>query len=329
MNLSVIIPVYNVEKYLRRCLDSIFGQNFSGTFEVIAVNDASTDCSLEILEAYAKKYDNLKIINHETNKSVAVARKNGLLEAKGEYTIQVDSDDWIEQNMFTELIKIAHDNQCPDIVVFDYHRHDGNKILSMGKRIKYLESYNIEDKIKIQSRFFMGSGWNKMVKATLLRDLILGTRYVNSTEDLIFCFEIFLKASSILVVPKVYYNYFNNPDSLTSINPEKYLLSQASLYQELDLIVKKYNPQKDYLTNLYEYVDKWIYMALLRHHMGTEISLEAFEKFCSSYLQFRNVKEAIHLRKAYQNIFFVIKKVNRFVGVFSCLKMIVKLKIKN
>ena len=72
-NLSIIVPVYNVEKYLVRCLDSIFVQNFSGTFEVIAVDDASTDNSLEILKSYSKNESRLKIIEHKSNKNLSIS----------------------------------------------------------------------------------------------------------------------------------------------------------------------------------------------------------------------------------------------------------------
>ena len=113
---SVVIPVYNAEKYLQRCLDSIFIQK--GDFEVIAVNDGSKDKSLQILQDYAKKYDNLKIIDQK-NQGIAAARNNGMHAAVNKYLTFVDNDDWLEPNTF-ELAEKAIRRDKPDILLTGY-----------------------------------------------------------------------------------------------------------------------------------------------------------------------------------------------------------------
>ena len=102
-NISIIVPVYNVEKYLVRCLDSIFTQNFSGTFEVIAVEDASTDNSLKVLKSYQAKEHGLKVIEHRINKNLSLARATGVSACSGDYIMHVDSDDWLLSNALENL----------------------------------------------------------------------------------------------------------------------------------------------------------------------------------------------------------------------------------
>ena len=117
ITISVIIPVYNAEKYLERCLDSIFVQ--SGTFEIIAVNDGSTDNSLNILNDYAKRYSNLKIIN-QSNQGVSTARNNGMLAAKYEYITFIDNDDWLEPEAF-DIVRKNLNKDKADILIADYY----------------------------------------------------------------------------------------------------------------------------------------------------------------------------------------------------------------
>ena len=103
---SVIIPIYNTEKYLRKCLDSVCNQTLSD-IEIICVNDCSTDNSLEILEEYASKDNRIKLIDFKENKGAAVARNAGIDEAKGEYIGFVDSDDFIDLDFYEKLYNKA------------------------------------------------------------------------------------------------------------------------------------------------------------------------------------------------------------------------------
>ena len=114
---SVILPVYNVEKYLRECLESLVNQTLKD-IEFICVNDGSTDSSLDILNEYAKKDSRFVIINQH-NQGQGVARNNALAVAKGEYVAFVDPDDWVETNMFEELyLKFKETNV--DVIQFNF-----------------------------------------------------------------------------------------------------------------------------------------------------------------------------------------------------------------
>ena len=101
IKVSIILPVYNCETYLNRCLDSLLNQTFEN-IEIIAINDGSTDRSLEILDIYAKNDNRIKVINKK-NTGVSDTRNIGLDESKGDYIVFVDSDDWIELNMIEDM----------------------------------------------------------------------------------------------------------------------------------------------------------------------------------------------------------------------------------
>ncbi len=118
MKLSIIIPAYNVEKFLPKCLDSILRQDCGG-FEVIAVNDGSTDGTLSLLVKYAGTYSNLKVISQE-NRGMSTARNRGLEEARGEYVMFVDSDDWLCDNALALLM--PHFNG-EDVVCFNAKKY--------------------------------------------------------------------------------------------------------------------------------------------------------------------------------------------------------------
>ena len=152
--ISVVLPVYNVEEYLRQCLDSLANQTFED-FEVICVNDGSGDSSLSILEEYASEDERFKIISQE-NKGLSGARNTGMDYIKGKYTIFVDSDDWLELNALEKLYNkiIALDS---DILNCKIKYVKNNKILSAYAYIISNESIGVEN---YNVRFLGGNALN-------------------------------------------------------------------------------------------------------------------------------------------------------------------------
>lgn len=117
MKLSVIIPVYNVEKYLSECLDSIISQDFDD-YEVLCIDDGSTDLSLEILKDYERRYHQIKVICHEYNQGQSAARNTGIKQASGKYIQFIDSDDLVKPDTFKTLYSIAEENST-DVLFFN------------------------------------------------------------------------------------------------------------------------------------------------------------------------------------------------------------------
>ena len=124
---SIIIPVYNVEKYLNKCVDSVLNQTFTD-FEVILVDDGSPDNCPAICDSYAEKDKRVRVI-HKQNGGLICARKSGLEAARGDYIGFVDSDDWIEENMY-ELFADMIKKYSPDMVLSDFYFDSGKEIIN-------------------------------------------------------------------------------------------------------------------------------------------------------------------------------------------------------
>ena len=222
INISILIPVYNVEKYLSHCLDSVLNQEFSGTFEVICVNDGSTDGSVEILEQYAKRYPNLKII-HQENQGLSVARNTGLDASQGEYIMFVDSDDYIVPGAIAELYDFAkkHDSE---VVIFDYIRQNdktGEEIKITNKYVyeKFGENtFNVETADKYAYYDLKVNTWCKFYLRDLIKDIkfAVGMR----AQDNLHWAYVYTKAKKINYFPKVLYYYITHRDGATMMTPD-------------------------------------------------------------------------------------------------------------
>ena len=261
MDLSIIIPVYNNEKYVVRCLDSIFSQEFKGTFEVIAVDDASKDNSLEVLKAYRNKEARLKIIEHKTNRKQSITRASGMNASSGDYIMHVDSDDWLLPGALENLHSKIRKTKS-DILVFNVIR-----VNESGKRIpvKLVRKESCtSDKIMVQNLFY-GSSCNKIVSRSIIDNLIsASTKDANTTEDLLYTIEILLKSDRICTSRDIYYVYYVNTESTTwTVKPDDYLDNQCIVLSQLYKIIKQFNPEKLFVSNVLKYVEKVILLQTL------------------------------------------------------------------
>ena len=227
--ISVIIPVYNVQKYLRQCLDSIINQTLK-EIEIICVNDGSTDDSLIILEEYASKDDRIRIINKK-NGGVGAARNSGIEVSTGEYIGFVDSDDWVELTAYEKLYKNAK-SQNSDIVMCPINVFD-----DITKELKFdLPYFTLEcfDK-QFDNRIFNHkdtkdflflisvTAWNKIYKTEFLNKI--NARFPENLifEDNPFFYETFLKASNVSLIRDFLYFYrINRNDSIISKEDKKF-----------------------------------------------------------------------------------------------------------
>lgn len=261
--ISVIVPVYNVEKFLERCLNSIFEQQFSSVFEVIAVDDCSTDKSLHVLKEYQKHEKRLIVIEHEVNKKLSCARATGIRASTGEYIMHVDSDDWLLPNALEELYQVISKNLV-DIVVFNYLREN-----DLGKQTR-VETIKVDEIVSNKTQvleLFLGACWNKIVKRELLDDIIYGNVGLNSEEDLIYSSEILLKSSAIYLSNRIHYAYFLNTNSIThSVSPINFLKSKNLTLSQLELVLIKYKPDNYYKEYYLDYFEKWIFLEFAKIH---------------------------------------------------------------
>ncbi len=197
IKISVVIPCYNVEKYIDDCLKSVLNQTFKD-YEVICVNDGSMDNTLEIL----KKYD-VKIINQD-NKGVSAARNSGVLNSKGEYIAFIDSDDWVDNNYLEKLYLSITRNNC-DIVLCSIIR---KRPKSQKYRMHFTEENvysSLQDKLDVSKIPNCCYVMAKLYKKSLIekKPFKQGVYY----EDVLWLPEIIKEANKIVVVPETYYYY--------------------------------------------------------------------------------------------------------------------------
>lgn len=138
---SIIIPVYNGEQYIKNCLDSIYRQGLGDDdFEVICVNDCSTDNTAQVISEYGKFHQNIRLINHETNRRQGSARNTGVKVAKGDYILYIDADDTFESNALPLLRNVIEKNKDLDILKFDYALVERN-----GSTKNIIEEFDSQD----------------------------------------------------------------------------------------------------------------------------------------------------------------------------------------
>ena len=208
--ISIIVAVYNVETLINRCLNSILAQTFSD-FEVILINDGSTDNSGKICDYYAKKDRRFKII-HQNNQGVSKVSETGIKEARGRYTIHIDPDDWVEHNMLEQLVHTAKSDNS-DIVICDYYI---NRINS--QKIKCEKPLNLNPNNVLLELFYRLSGslCNKLVRRTLYNNISF-INGISCGEDYLTCMRLLKNSQIISYVPKAFYHYdiSSNEGSLT------------------------------------------------------------------------------------------------------------------
>ncbi|WP_283672571.1 glycosyltransferase [Clostridium perfringens] len=220
--ISIIMSVYNVEEYLEECLKSIFNQTYK-EFELIIINDGSTDNSKKIINKYIEKYNNIIYVEQE-NKGLAEARNLGLTLVNGEYVLYIDSDDYIDRYMFEEIIKKINTDKS-DMVIFGHSEFyddldgkdcDVNLNIDDSKIYSGIEVANLMLECKI-----MGVAWNKLYKVEKLRKENFYFEPGRYTQDWYPTFKHISNLKRISFVNKPLYKYRLRSTSTTSKKNKK------------------------------------------------------------------------------------------------------------
>lgn len=224
--ISVIIPVYNGEKYIARCIDSLLSQDYDN-LEVIIVNDGSNDRTADIINKYN---DNRIILVNSSNKGVASARNTGLYNASGKFVIFADSDDWYNKNTISKMMEIQMSINS-DLVIFEYSRN-------LTVDIEYCKSYKVvelsqEEALNkvISPDGFYGSVWGKLFRLDLIKQINLHfNNELHVGEDLLFVVEYILESKKVYYSNLKVYNYFANSESIL------HTLTDETFYKRLDIL---------------------------------------------------------------------------------------------
>ncbi len=215
--ITIIISVYNSEKYLKQCLESIKNQTLSD-IEIICIDDCSKDNSLKIIEEYAKNDSRFVILKQEVNQGQGIARNKALNVANGEYIMFVDSDDWLESKACEILYNQAKRNNN-DLVIFNYYRYLENKkkFIRCTNRTIPFKRINNKTQIKLTdnpNNFFISSyAWVQIYRKNLLKDYNIKFSEHRNCEDDIFNIKAFLYSKSASIIEDCLYNYRIHLDS--------------------------------------------------------------------------------------------------------------------
>ena len=239
---SIIIPVYNAERYLHQCLDSILSQRYLRC-EVILVNDGSSDSSLEICNSYAKLYKWIKVIDKQ-NGGVSTARNTGLREATGDYIAFVDVDDYLGDNFFAPLA-----NAKEDIIFMQYKCFDELGSVTDGENIAPLKSTNSLKEIQEYLSLWlhqniMRTPWGKFIRREIISDESFPIGQTVG-EDSVFVFNILSKIKSIRTADNSYYMWRTHSDffiqkyQLPVNTAIKYLVNEINAYRKIGVLSPK------------------------------------------------------------------------------------------
>jgi glycosyltransferase EpsJ len=274
---SVVVPIYNVEKWLERCLATILNQPFTD-LEIILVNDGSTDNCGKICEQYAQIDKRIKVV-HKENRGLSSARNAGIEAATGKYIVFIDPDDVISQEYFEVLLSTAEKYNC-DAVVSGYKKVPINDIVVPGFKLN--EVMNGKDFVLSSSNIHSNNDlcfvWRYCYRLDVIKESnIKFNEQVFIGEDVIFNLEFLLKSSRVCAIQSNYYDYtVNNPDSLMRV-PFKPKLEQSLVkqYEVRKRLSKKYGllEDREYRTDMANYYLNTIYRRLLQNLRGNKESL--------------------------------------------------------
>ena len=249
---SIIVPVYNISAYVRKCIESIVNQTYQN-LDIILVDDGSTDDSGVICDEYAEKDSRIRVI-HKTNGGLVSARKAGINIAKGEYSLYVDGDDWIE-NDYIELVSTHIYNQ-PDAII------------SMGHTREYPGNHSIKysDGLDIEHRLYSGSELNEIIIENYISidkfyssaipfticSYVCKTEILNLcqneindsitiAEDMACAFKIILNCKSVYLLDSYKYHYVQHKNSMVKKDDDKYLEKRKCLFRNLEDSVNNYS----------------------------------------------------------------------------------------
>ena len=305
--ISVIIPVYNVEEYIYVCLNSVLKQTHQD-FEIICIDDASTDSSLEILEYFAQKDSRIKILKNDSNKGPGYSRNRGLDIAKGKYVSFLDGDDWFSPDTFNILIKkIEEDNL--DLLLFKnivyYHE---------PQEFGFEEYYDMEFMNKFENQVFnhwdldktklfhmSNAPWNKFYLKSFLDENNI--RFPNENlihEDNPFFYKVITSAKRVSIIDKYLHNRRRRQGSITTLNNERIFDNIDVMYKILDVFFEDMEVYEYYKKEVLTYIFSSIFVGKynqiedeFKEEFYKRVQ-EAYKVYIKKYNLYKDLKENIN-----------------------------------
>lgn len=298
MKLSVIIPVYNCEKYLERCLDSVINQDMTDDeLEIIIIDDGSTDSSREIADRYAARYLNIQVI-HQSNQGVSAARNKGLDLAQGDYIHFVDSDDYIlYANAYQALFAVMKKTVQPiDILRIDYVSFFENKSIKDREfvRLNHVKvTFEGTGKDLCRQKLFAGQMWCSLYRRDLIEQLHLRfDSHMIINEDALFNLQLYHCANHVVMTDAKIYAYFRNSGSVT------FTIDEHRLKSVIDNMFDSLPTMKN-VVHLYD--DQWF-----RQFRIESIGESVAKRMIMAGLSLSQIRD--YIKRGFQNGIFPIGK---------------------
>lgn len=348
--ISIVVPVYNTEKYLRQCIDSLINQTFSN-IEIICVNDESQDNSKDIIEEYANK-DNRIILLDQKNTGVSGARNTGINKSNGEYIMFVDSDDWIEldtcQIAYEVIIKYK-----TDVVMWSYIKEYGDisipKIIYDEELIVFSKK---EVKTKLYRHFFgpideelakpenmevLNPTWMKLYKTSLIKDNgieFYDIKKLGTGEDGLFNLYLFKYIETAIFIKKNFYHYRKTNDiSITTAYNDKIINQQHHLFEIMEKYIQSENLDHTYILALNNRMALSIIgvgLNILSSNESVYKKLQELNRTLSIFKYKNAVKQlSIKHMPIHWKAFFVFAKINFAMGIYLLFVIMNKLRRKS
>ena len=283
--ISIIVPIYMVEKYIHRCIDSLLAQEYKDV-EVLLIDDCSPDCCGKICDEYAEKYDHIRVVHHENNLGLSSARNTGIKHAGGEWIMFVDPDDWITANALSKLGNYMSDDI--DLIVFGAVLEFEGREGEIRKRRYIVPDILTADTpmeignmlVHLEKKHCFQYAWNKMYRASVIKGIHAEFKDIMRMEDFVYNAYMWKHFHKIICIDYVAYHYrrFDGGGTLAlKYSPEFFLLAKKRYRKEMELLVEF---EADSERNIYEirYVFlKHIVSALARNE-SADSNLNYFEK---------------------------------------------------
>lgn len=325
---SVVMPVYNVEKYLSEAIESILNQTYSN-LELIIVDDGSTDGCYKICENYQNKDSRCKVL-HQENKGLLLARRAGIKVASGDYLINVDSDDKCSLSMLRELAEIIN-SKTPDMIIYNYSRiNDAGKVTNNDSLFnEELTQLNKDWIIQtFVSSFVLNTMCTKCTKMSIIDKDADYSKYgkVNMAEDQLQSAALFEKVDRVFYYNKPLYLYRDNGESITRKQTPQNLIDSLKAKSKIMDMLRNLQVED----SVYEKFFKFYYRTLnhyIINNIGAFDSFESYKKFILEAQSYdvggiyaaKKIDKLVY-KVLYSNSFFAIRNLGRIYNLIKKVK---------
>ncbi len=317
IKISILMPIYNVEQYLEKTLDSVFLQTYQN-IDYVFVNDCSPDNSFQVLKDVINKYSidesRYIIINHEQNEGIAVSRADCIAHAKGDYVAFVDSDDWIEKNAIEQMV-LATKAGSIDIVGCDFIK----EFLS-GKTSYHHEKYADncrENMLRCLNYDIATVLWKLLIRRNLFDNFTI-TPHVDIVEDYIMSVKLYYYAKSFVAIPKAFYHYVQYNQSRVSFQTKRSLNMHIKGVQEVESFCREKGIHNDYVQNklLLRKFNIKSNFVLNKHVLEERLYRETFPEAEGVWRKMNYSKlERVKFWLADHKLFFMLEYLNSFKDI--------------